>query len=166
MGFSDTIAVINTSAIRIRPMTRVLYICISIPLFTVLFTACDTRKDYSADIEAIYHLLELRQKAVASKDLELYERIILPQYSDSGIDRNVLVQDMKLAFEKFPELSIELPRIRPDVKRSSARVMQTLVYRSGADRPAVNKQERLMFRRVDGHWFISAGIATGIAQQW
>jgi len=143
-----------------RIYNRLLF-CITLVL--LLMTGCDTRKDYSADIEAIYQVLEVREQAVADKNLELYDGIIFSEYSDRGVKRTLVLEDIKLTFEQYPDLGLQMPRIRPDVKRNSARIMQSSFYRSEASKPEVQIQETLMFRKMEGRWYISGGIALGLA---
>jgi hypothetical protein len=140
-------------------------ILMAMSLVLLLSVGCDTRTDHSEDIAAIYKILELRQKAVGSKDLALYESIIFSGYSSRGVKREMVLDDFKLTLQRIPELSLRMPRIRPDVKRNSARIAQSSFYRTGADKPAVQIKETLMFRKIEGHWFISEGIVLGLSSK-
>jgi len=134
-------------------------------LISGMLAACNTQKDHTLDIAEIYKVLERRAQAVTNRDLKLYDSIIFTEYSSSGIHRDVVLDDLKLTFEKFPDIQLKMPRIRPDVKLQSARIMQTAYYRAGIDSPVVEIKETLMFRRVKGQWYISAGIVMGLANR-
>lgn len=163
--FSATIAVkINPNFDgKVQNMHRFFSRSLFCVVFVMLSVAgCDTRKDYSADIEAIYQVLDVRQQAVSNKDLSLYESIIFSEYSEYGAKRELVLEDMKLTFERYPDIELKMPRIRPDVTRNTARIMQSSFYRSSADQPVVQIKETLMFRQIDGRWFISGGIVLGL----
>ena len=138
-------------------------ISISIAIICVFLTSCSTQKDHSADILEIYQVLELRQQAVGDRDLKLFDSILFSEYSSAGVKRDLVLDDLKMSFERFPNLILKMPRIRPDVKRNTARIMQTSYYRIDAASPVVEIKETLMFRRIAGKWFISAGIALGLS---
>ena len=131
----------------------------------LLGTGCNTQKDYSVDIAAIYDVLQVRRQAVANKDLALYDSIIFSDYSDAGIKRELVLEDIKMTFNRLPGLNLQQPRIRPDVKRNSARVLQSSIYQIGAGEQTANIRETLMFRKIEGKWYISAGIALRVASK-
>ncbi|MFV2057121.1 MAG: hypothetical protein ACC707_11685 [Thiohalomonadales bacterium] len=131
----------------------------------VLLVSCDTRKDYSVDIAAIYAVLQVRQQAVANSDLDLYDSILFSDYSDAGIRRDLVLEDIKITFDRFPVLTLQQPRIRPDVKRNSARILQSSMYQSASGKKSVQLREVLMFRKSAGKWYLSGGIALGVASK-
>jgi len=131
----------------------------------IMLTACNTQKDYTQDIAKIYKVLERRAQAVTQQDLKLYDSIIFTEYTSSGIHRDLVLDDLKLTFEKFPDIQLEMPRIRPDVKRQSARIMQSAYYRVSINSPVIEIKETLMFRRIDGVWYISGGITMGLSNR-
>lgn len=138
---------------------------IFIAVICVSLASCSSQKDHSEDILEIYQVLELRQQAITNKDLELYDRILFSEYSSAGVNRNLVLDDLKLSFTRFPNMSVKIPRIRPVVKLNSARIMQSSFYRTGTTSPVVEIKETLMFRRIADKWYISAGIELGLSSR-
>lgn len=130
----------------------------------MVLPGCDTRKDRSVDIALIYEMLEKRKQAVAQKDIQLYQSVFLPDYSEYGISINDIVGEMQQLFSAHDSISLAYPRTRPDVKMNSARVIHTVVYKFSGQQPTISIKETLLVRKVSGDWYISGGMKMGFLQ--
>jgi len=155
----------RTDLMAAKLKLRLVLLITMVLLAVVLLVSCDTRKDYSIDIAAIYAVLQVRQQAVANNDLKLYDSILFSDYSDAGVKRDLVLEDIKMTFDRFPVLTLQQPRIRPDVKRNSARILQSSLYESASEKKSVQLREVLMFRKNAGKWYLSGGIALGVASK-
>ena len=140
------------------------FLLILISLVLLLVTGCDRGNDATkVKAKALVKLvMETRQKAIQTKDIELYKQTVFPGYSDGGVNFDGLIEEMQDAFKRYESITFTYQRSAVDMDMNSARMVGQISYQATGMEKPVYAQERTIFRRVDGKWTISAGIQTGM----
>ena len=127
-------------------------------LIVLSLYGCDRTKDISQDVEIIRSIIEQRAVAIANNDITLYRNLFLPEYNDIGVTRDQLVAVMERNFKQYPQLTFEHGGSPIEITMNTARIVHQITYRGeGLDKPVYDR-ELLYFRRVDGQWYMSAGV--------
>ena len=124
----------------------------------LLISGCDSPRPTKADRDEVRVAMELRQKAIQTKDIEMYKQVILPGYSDGGVSFDGLIEVMKANFAQNDAIEFTFQRSMVDISMNSARMVGDISYQAtGMEKPIII-QERTDFRRINGKWFISGGV--------
>ena len=131
---------------------------ILLSFFLTTLTGCETKKTTIEERNEVRKVMEMRQQAIQTKDIELYKQAILPAYSDAGIKLDGIIEAMQENFNRYEHIEFTFQRSTVDMDMNSARMVGQISYKgTGMEKP-VYDQERTIFRRVNGEWKISAGI--------
>lgn len=142
--------------------TPKLIIAIAIIGILLLMIGCEKRMPDKEVSKQVRQVMELRQKAIETKDIELYKQAFYTGYSDRGVNINGLVEEMQHIFDTYKKIEFTFQRSTVDMDMNSARMVGQVSYlATGMDKP-VYYQERTIFRRIEGKWMISAGVKTGV----
>ena len=135
-----------------------------ITLVFSLITGCDRGNNTTLIEEKarVKQVMEMRQKAIQTKDIELYKQVIFTGFSDGGVNYDGIIEEMAEKFEKYEIIEFTFQRSTVDMDMNSARMVGQISYKATGMEKPVYSQERTIFRRVDGKWTISAGIKTGL----
>lgn len=141
--------------------TPISLLILSLLIFSVI-TGCQSKKPDREEMAKVKQVMELRQKAIHTRDIELYKQVIFPGYSDAGINYDGIVAEMQDKFENYENIEFTYQRSTVDMDMNSARMVGQISYKATGMKKPVYDQERTIFRRVDGKWMISAGIKAGL----
>jgi len=119
---------------------------------------CDRTKDISQDVAMIRSIIEQRAVAIANNDITLYRNLFLPEYNDIGVGRDQVVATMERNFKQYPHMTFEHGGSPIEITMNTARIVHQITYRSEGWEKPVYDREILYFRRVDGKWYMSAGV--------
>jgi len=136
----------------------VLFLLLPVIFSVFIFSGCERAKPTKADRDEVRAVMEMRQKAIQNKDIDLYKQVIIPDYNDAGVNFKTLVEVMQANFDNNASIEFRFKRSMVDMSMNSARMVGQISYIvSGAEEP-VYDQEITIFRRVNGQWKISGGI--------
>ncbi len=125
---------------------------------SLTLTGCESAKPTKADRDEVRAVMEMRQKAIQTKDIDLYKQAFLPTYSDGGVSFDTLIEVMQTNFDNNAAIEFTFRRSMVDMTMNSARMVGDITYNvKGWEKP-IYDQERTIFRRVDGVWKISGGV--------
>jgi hypothetical protein len=125
-------------------------------------TACNTGAPNPEDVIDVRKTLSQRAKAIKEKNIDAYREVFMPEYFDGNYRREDLVNEMAALFAKYESIEFIAQKAPVETKMNSARVVQRIVYEfKGGDKP-VHGREILQLRRIDGKWYISGGVYTGL----
>lgn len=128
-----------------------------------VLTGCEqNNKSIKEEKALVKQVMEMRQKAIQTRDIELYKQVIFPGYKDGGVDYNGVITDMQEKFDQYENIEFTFQRSSVDMDMNSARMVGKISYNATGMEKPVYDQERTIFRRVDGKWSISAGIKIGL----
>lgn len=126
-----------------------------------LISGC-SHQSRDQDTVEIRKVLETRAKAIESKDIALYQSVFMPEYFDGKTTLQDIVDDMQTSFSKFAHIRLKYQKSPIEFKMNSARVIERITYNVvGIEKP-VYDHEILLMRNVDGKWYISGGVKTGL----
>lgn len=132
-----------------------------VSLCVLMLSACEPRQeDRSVDKQEIRTLLQKRAEVIANKDLQGYGALIMPEYQDVSINKAMLLEEMQHAFATYKQLSLDYQKSPVAFKMNSARAVQQITYM--LDGRQVHEREILLLRKLNGQWYISGGIKTGL----
>ncbi len=127
-------------------------------IIVLSLSGCDRSKDISQDVAMIRSIIDQRAVAIASNDIMLYRNLFLPEYNDIGVTRDQLVAVMERNFKQYQPMTFEHGGGPIEIIMNTARIVHQVTYRGeGLDKP-MHDREILYFRRVDGQWYMSAGV--------
>jgi len=118
-----------------------------------------TRKE---EFIAVKKVMVERMEAINNHDIEAYRKLFIPDYKDGGNDINMLVADMQAHFENYPDLTFSYIKNPMNYKMNTARMTQRISYNSSKLKKPIYHHESTIFRKVNGQWRISGGIAVGL----
>ncbi|MDH3327334.1 MAG: nuclear transport factor 2 family protein [Gammaproteobacteria bacterium] len=128
-----------------------------------LLVGCDQGGNTVKEEKALVkQVMEMRQKAIQTQDIELYKQVIFPGYKDKGVDFDGIIAEMQEIFDRYENIEFTYQRSTVDMDMNSARMVGNISYQATGMEKPVYDQERTIFRRVDGQWKISAGIQSGL----
>ena len=145
----------------IQKRTIILFIIL---LFSLQFlTACAPEvEDRTIVHKDLKQVMLLRKQAIESKDLEAYKKVIFIDYLDGGVTYQMLIADMKEQFRKNEKITFDYKKNPMNFKMNTARMVSMISYQTEKmDKPAFH-HEKTIFRRVDGQWYISGGVALSL----
>lgn len=141
-----------------RKLTGLLFI-----IFSLAFSvSCGQPETPAEDVVAVKKLMAARKEAIEAGDLEKYKQLFLSDYYDGANRLDGLIQDMQRVMGKHKHLQFTYQKGSIDFRRSSARMVGNVSYSSEQLDKPVYHHETTMFRKVDGKWYISGGVATGL----
>ncbi|MDH5377534.1 MAG: nuclear transport factor 2 family protein [Gammaproteobacteria bacterium] len=132
-------------------------------VLVLLLSACEQPRDPKQDTVEIRKVLANRAKAIATKDLELYRSLFMPEYTDGQTTLNLIITDMKEAFERHPgSIKFTAQRAPVEFNLNTARVIQRISYEvEGMEKP-IETREIVLLRLVGEQWLISGGVQIGL----
>ena len=74
----------------------------------------------------------------------------------------MIVEDMETHFAQYDSMEFTFKRSRVDLTMNTARMVGMVTYKTETMDSPVANHEITMFRRVDGQWYISGGVALGL----
>jgi len=119
----------------------------------------ESRKDVHTDLKKI---MEKRKLAIESKDMEAYKKLFFLEYLDGGVNYETIIQDMQNQFSDHDKIAFTYEKSPMNYKMNTARMVSTVSYQTEKMEKPVYHQEKTMFRRVGGQWYISGGVAVGL----
>lgn len=123
---------------------------------------CESKKSTKAERDEVRAVMEMRQQAIRTKDIELYKQVFLPDYDNLGVTFDTLIEVMQANFDNNKTIEFTFRRSMVDMAMNSARMVGDISYKiDGMDKPIIS-QERTIFRRVDGKWKISGGVKVNL----
>lgn len=131
---------------------------LSVIFSVLLLTGCESAKPTKADRDEVRAVMEMRQKAIQTQDIELYKQAILPGYDNIGVTFDTLIEVMQSNFDNNEAIEFTYKRSMVDMAMNSARMVGDISYKVKGVEKIIYDQEKTIFRRVDGQWFISGGI--------
>ncbi|HFE38980.1 MAG TPA: hypothetical protein ENK06_11280 [Gammaproteobacteria bacterium] len=112
--------------------------------------------------DALKAVIAKRKLAIESKDIEAYKKLFLPEYRDGGVTYKILIQDMADIFSRFEKISFTYQINPMNFKMNTARMVAMVSYKTDTMEKPVFHHEKTVFRRVNGQWYISGGVAIGL----
>ena len=132
-------------------------------LVVVLLNGCDrTTGPTTEESNEVRAVMEKRALAIKNQDIELYKSVFLPDYNDGSSNLQMIVEDMAAHFAKYESIEFTFKRSRVDLTMNSARMVGMVPYKTETMDSLVANHEITLFRRVDGQWYISGGVAVGL----
>lgn len=134
-------------------------------IFAVLqFTvACspeiETRSEVHKDLKA---LMDKREQAIEAKDIEAYKKLFIKEYLDGGIVYKTIIDDMETQFANAETIEFHYEKNPMNFKMNTARMVSMVSYKTDKMEKWVFHHERTIFRRIDGKWYFSGGVAVGL----
>lgn len=128
-----------------------------------LLSACSDKKQssYEATV-AVRKIMAERKKAIETKDINLYKSLFLPNYNDSKTTLKDQIEFMQSVFRRFKKIEFTYRKSEVNLMFNTARTMQRIYYTPDDAKKPVWDDETTMYRRVNGKWYISGGINTGL----
>ncbi len=131
-------------------------------LIVLILYGCDRTKDVAQDVEMIRSIIEQRAMAIENKDIGLYRSLFLPEYNDIGATKDQVVAAMEQNFKQYQHMTFEYRGSPVEITMNTARIVHQITYHvEGLDKPVYDR-ETLYFRRVDGQWYMSAGVKVNL----
>ena len=136
----------------------------SVLLFVVAMgvLGCDTQSPSEETIAEVVEVLKQREKAIESKDLELYKTLIYSEYSEKGLFYDDIVEDLETLFSVEGDIRYEYQKARPSITMNSSRVIHMVEYHFAGSGKVKKFQEKLYLRKVNGTWLISGGMPLAV----
>lgn len=103
-----------------------------------------------------------RKQAIESKDIEAYKKVIFKDYLDGGVTYQLLIGDMQNQFANNEKIEFDYKKNPMNFKMNTARMVSMVSYKTEKMEKPVFHHEKTIFRRVDGQWYISGGVAVGL----
>lgn len=127
-----------------------------------LLSGCENEIPVEQSIAEVDKILEVRKQAIDNKDLTLYKTIILPEYSSSGVLYETVIEDIERLFDTEETIEFKYQKAQPTIAMNTARVTHMIEYRFTPSEKSDKIRETIMLRRVNGQWYLSAGITLGM----
>ena len=128
-----------------------------------LLSACDDEKQTNVEATvAVRKIMAERKKAIETKDIELYKRLILPDYSDGKTTYKQQIEFIQSLFDRFKKIEFRYNKSEVNFMFNTARTTQRIYYKPDDAEKTIWDDEVTMYRRVNGKWYISGGINTGL----
>ena len=129
----------------------------------ILMSACSRDSGPTPEeVQAVKAVMEKRAVAIKNKDIEMYKDVFLKDYDDGHSNYQMIVAEMAENFKQYETIEFTYQRSPVDLKMNSARMVGKVSYKTNRMEKPVYNHERTLFRRVDGKWYISGGMATGL----
>lgn len=132
---------------------------IAFPLVTACSPEVESRSQVHKDLKEI---MEKRKQAINNKDIDAYKKLFLPEYMDGGVDYQTLMLEMEGQFAAFDTIEFDFVKNPMNFTMNTARMVSMVSYKTNNMEKPVFHHERTIFRRVNGKWFISGGVAIGL----
>ena len=146
---------------QVQQRTIIFFIII---LFSMQFlTACAPEvEDRTIVHKDLKQVMLLRKQAIEAKDLEAYKKIFLQEYEDGGVSYQMLIADMKNQFNNHEKITFDYKKNPMNFKMNTARMVSMVSYQTEKMEKPVFHHEKTIFRRIDGQWYISGGVALSL----
>jgi len=129
----------------------------------MLISACDRNSGPTPEeIQAVKAVMEKRAVAIRNKDIEMYKDVFLKDYDDGRGNYQMIVAEMAENFRLYDTIEFTYQRSPVDLTMNSARMVGNVSYKTNRMQKPVFDHEITLFRRVDGQWYISGGMAIGL----
>ena len=135
---------------------------ITLFLFQFLTACAPEVEDRKIVHQNLKKVMLLRKQAIETKDIEAYKKIIFIDYLDGGVNYNMLIADMQNQFENNEKIEFDYKKNPMNFKMNTARMVSMVSYKTEKMENPVFHHEKTIFRRVDGQWYISGGVAVSL----
>jgi len=119
----------------------------------------ESRKDVHTDLKSV---MLKRKAAIEAKDIEAYKKLFLKEYLDGGVTYQLLIEDMKNQFAAHEKITFDYKKNPMNFKFNTARMVSMVSYQTEKMEKPVFHHEKTIFRRIDGAWYISGGVAVSL----
>ena len=122
-----------------------------------LMTACGPSQ---VEKEAVLRVLQMREQAMNTRNINLYLMIISPAYSDKGKDRAQLQDGLEAGFKIYDSVRYQAGEQKLQIKGKQAEVTGTYrmkVVIRGKEMVLDGKEHLVLAKEPDG-WKIIAGL--------
>jgi len=130
----------------------------------VVVSACDRAAPIEEGVKGVNAVLVLREKAIESKDLELYKSLVFEGYAESGFSYDDVIGDITHLFATPGAIDYQYQKARPSISMNSARVVHMVEYTFEETGESKKIHETLYLRKVNGKWLMSGGVTLGVAR--
>lgn len=129
----------------------------------VILGGCENTEESNREaVVNVKKVMAARKQAIENKDMELYRSLILPDYNDGKSQFKEQIEYMQSLFDRYEKIEFTYQKSPVDIKMNSARMIGKISYKPKGAEKAEWAHEITLFRRVEGKWYISGGIALGI----
>lgn len=132
---------------------------IVLPLMTACSPEVESRSQVHKDLKEV---MEKRKQAIHNKDINAYKKLFLPEYMDGGVDYQTLMLEMESQFSAFETIEFDYVKNPMNFTMNTARMVSMISYKTNSMEKPVHHHEKTIFRRVNGQWLISGGVAIGL----